>query len=62
MNAGKQAFLCRIEVPDADLARVVELRRDVVPALRALGYRSVTLDLAGLASGGFNSLLTPPSA
>jgi uncharacterized protein len=61
-HGGKQAYLCRIEVPDADLARLVALRREVVPALRALGYRSVTLDLAGLASGGFNSLLAPPSA
>ena len=58
---GKQAFLCRIEVPDADLSRLVELRATVVPALRALGYRSITLDLAGLASGGFNSLLAAPS-
>jgi uncharacterized protein len=51
------AFLCRVEVPQADLPRLLALREAVVPALTALGYRSVTLDLAGLKSGGFNALL-----
>ncbi len=49
--------LCRIEVPSADLPRLTALREQVVPALTALGYRSVTIDLAGLQSGGFNRLL-----
>lgn len=55
---GGRGHLCRIEVPDADLARVLAARADLVPALRALGYANVALDLAGFASGGFNRLLT----
>lgn len=50
-------YLCRIEVPSADLPRLTALRDQVVPVLTALGYRSVTIDLAGLQSGGFNRLL-----
>ncbi|MBA3710243.1 MAG: ATP-dependent sacrificial sulfur transferase LarE [Planctomycetes bacterium] len=54
-----RGHLCRIEVPERDLERVVAVRSALVPALRALGYLNVTLDLAGLASGGFNALLGP---
>lgn len=53
------AFLCRIEVPSADLPRLTALRDELLPVLTALGYRSVTIDLAGLQSGGFNRLLDP---
>ena len=52
-----RGFLCRIEVPPADLPRLVTLSEQVVPAIRALGYTNVTIDLAGFVSGGFNSLL-----
>jgi uncharacterized protein len=44
----------RIEVPVADLAAVVEQRAAVVEAVRAAGYRRVTLDLDGLRSGNLN--------
>ena len=56
-EAQPKGWLCRIEVPDADLPRLVELRATVVPALKRLGYANVTLDLAGFTSGGFNQLL-----
>ena len=49
--------LCRLEVPDADIPRLVELRSVLVPALKRLGYAQVTVDLAGFASGGLNKLL-----
>jgi uncharacterized protein len=52
-----RGWLCRIEVPEAELAKVLAARGTLLPALRALGYASVTLDLAGFASGGFNALL-----
>lgn len=52
-----RGWLCRIEVPEADLAQVVTQRAAIVSGIRALGYANVTLDLAGLASGGFNRLL-----
>ncbi len=44
----------RIEVDLADLAAVVERREAVVAAVKAAGYRYVTLDLEGFRSGNLN--------
>jgi uncharacterized protein len=44
----------RVEVPIEDLPRVVELREQVVDAVRSAGYRRVSLDLDGLRSGNLN--------
>lgn len=44
----------RIEVPLADMASVVEQRESVVQAVRAQGFRYVTLDLEGFRSGNLN--------
>jgi pyridinium-3,5-biscarboxylic acid mononucleotide sulfurtransferase len=55
---GGKAFLCRIEIPIADLERAVARRQDLVRDITAIGYANVALDLAGLASGAFNRLLT----
>jgi uncharacterized protein len=44
----------RIEVDVADLPNVVEQRADVVAAVRAAGYRYVTVDLEGFRSGNLN--------
>ena len=44
----------RIEVELAELARVVAEREAVVAAVRAAGYRYVTLDLEGFRSGNLN--------
>ena len=49
--------VARIEVPELDLDAVLAKRGDVVEAVRAAGYRWVTLDLDGLRSGGFNQVL-----
>lgn len=46
--------IARIEVPELDLDAVLAKRAQVVSAVTAAGYRWVTLDLAGLRSGGFN--------
>lgn len=51
----------RIEVPLADLPLVVARRDEVVAAVRAAGYRYVTLDLEGLRSGNLNAALGSPS-
>lgn len=53
--------VARIEVPLADLPRLLEpgLRGRVVAALRAAGYRFVSLDLEGLRSGSLNRALEP---
>ena len=49
--------LARIEVPLDALEDVVGRRVDVVAAVRAAGYRYVTLDLEGLRSGNLNGAL-----
>ncbi len=49
--------VARIEVPELDLDAVLAKREAVVAAVAGAGYRWVTLDLAGLRSGGFNQLL-----
>jgi uncharacterized protein len=52
--------LARLEVPLAELATVLERREAVVGAVRAAGYRYVTLDLEGLRSGNLNEALPEP--
>lgn len=49
--------LARIEVPLADLSRVLAMRVPVVEAVRAAGYQAVTVDLEGLRSGNLNERL-----
>jgi len=49
--------LARIEVPVDELEMVVARRVEVVGAVRAAGYRYVTLDLEGLRSGNLNLAL-----
>lgn len=44
----------RIEVDDAELARAVSARQEIVQGLRTAGYRYVTLDLEGFRSGNLN--------
>jgi uncharacterized protein len=52
--------VARIEVPVADLAGIAERHVEVVAAVRAAGYRRVTLDLEGLRSGNLNADLALP--
>jgi len=47
----------RLEVPVDRLADVLARRTEVVDAVRASGYRYVTLDLEGLRSGNLNQAL-----
>ncbi|HEV2105978.1 MAG TPA: ATP-dependent sacrificial sulfur transferase LarE [Candidatus Eisenbacteria bacterium] len=56
--------VARIEVPAAELARLLEpgLRARVVAGLKALGYAYVTLDLEGFRSGSLNAALASPAA
>lgn len=56
--------VARIEVELADIATVVEHRERIVTRMTNLGYRYVTLDLAGFRSGSMNEGLqsaTSPS-
>ena len=51
--------LARIEVPAHELARLIELevRGELVPAFRALGFKFVTVDLEGFRSGSLNNVI-----
>ncbi len=49
--------LARVELPLSDLEGALAAREDVVQAVRAAGYRYVTLDLEGLRSGNLNAAL-----
>jgi uncharacterized protein len=51
--------LARIEVPIEELARLAdpEIRKNLIPAFRELGFKFVTLDLEGFRSGSLNTLI-----
>jgi uncharacterized protein len=49
--------LARIELEGPDIETAVARRHDVVAAVRAAGYRYVTLDLDGFRSGNLNDAL-----
>ena len=51
--------LARIEVPIEELPRLAspEVRDELVPAFRALGFQYVTLDLEGFRSGSLNAVI-----
>lgn len=52
--------LARVEVPADQIERAAALRSEIEVALRALGWRYVTLDLSGFRSGSLNAVLGPP--
>ncbi len=62
--------VARVELEVGDLPRALERRSEVVAAVRAAGYRYVTLDLEGFRTGNLNDALgtgaargaTPPAA
>lgn len=49
--------VARIEVPSAEIARVVEHRETITKSLKAVGYSYVTVDLQGFRSGSMNETL-----
>jgi uncharacterized protein len=49
--------LARLEFAAGDIERAFGARARVVAAVRAAGYRYVTLDLEGLRSGNLNHVL-----
>ncbi len=54
--------VARIEVEPENVALVVEHRDRIVRRLKNLGYKYVTLDLAGFRSGSMNDVLTVADA
>lgn len=53
--------LARVEVPAEDFPRAAALRGEINGRLMDLGFRFVTLDLAGFKSGSLNAALAPPA-
>jgi uncharacterized protein len=53
--------LARIEVPEEEIERVVSHRERLAAELAALGFRYVTVDLAGFRSGSLNEVLVEPT-
>jgi uncharacterized protein len=53
--------VARIEVEPAEIARLVSRREQVVEALRSAGYKFVSLDLEGYATGSLNRTWKPTS-
>ena len=53
--------MARIELPADELIELCrpERREVVVAELKSLGFKFVTLDLAGFRSGGFTALVPP---
>jgi uncharacterized protein len=48
----------RIEVHDADIAKVVALRQKIAEKLKTLGFKFVSVDLQGFRSGSLNEMLS----
>ena len=53
--------VARIEVEPSEIARLVDLRSQVVAGVRAAGYGFVAVDLEGYATGSLNRTWKPPS-
>jgi uncharacterized protein len=53
--------VARIEVEPAEITRLVSEREQVVEALRSAGYKFVSLDLEGYATGSLNRTWKPTS-
>ena len=49
----------RIEVEQSDLVRAISERMAVIEAVKAAGYRYVTVDLEGFRSGNLNAGVAP---
>jgi pyridinium-3,5-biscarboxylic acid mononucleotide sulfurtransferase len=56
-----QGDVARIEVEPAEIPRLVSERERVVEALRSAGYKFVSLDLEGYATGSLNRTWKPTS-
>jgi pyridinium-3,5-biscarboxylic acid mononucleotide sulfurtransferase len=60
MRVRDHGDVARIEVPLGEVERAAALRAEIASALTELGWRYVTLDLAGFRSGSMNEVLPAP--
>jgi len=51
--------IARLELPEAELARVLPMRDQILALGKRLGFAYVALDLAGFRSGSMNEVLVP---
>jgi uncharacterized protein len=51
--------LCRIEVLERDISKLISKRVEVVGKLKRLGYNYVTVDLQGYRTGSLNEVIKP---
>jgi pyridinium-3,5-biscarboxylic acid mononucleotide sulfurtransferase len=57
VRAHASGTVARVEVPEADLARLLARRRQISDLILAAGFRFATVDLLGFRSGSMNVLL-----
>ena len=57
LDGSARGWMCRIEVPESELERLLAARAHLLPELKRIGDGSIALDLAGFASGSLNALL-----
>jgi uncharacterized protein len=50
--------LCRIEVPQSSISKLISKRSELVLKFKKIGYNYITLDLQGYRSGSMNEILT----
>ena len=51
--------LCRIEVLERDIPKLISKREEVLGKLKRLGYNYVTIDLQGYRTGSLNEVIKP---
>ncbi len=51
--------LCRIEVCVSDMKKFLKFRKNIVEALKKIGYKYITLDLEGYTTGSMNRVIKP---
>jgi len=49
--------LCRIEVPEKDIPRLINVRQSLIDKFKKLGYNYITVDLEGYRTGSLNEVI-----
>lgn len=49
--------LGKIEVAQSDLGRLIDMKNEIVPLIKAIGFKTVEIDAEGLVSGKLNRVL-----
>ena len=49
--------LCRLEVPEKEIGRLINKRQSIVDKLKKLGYNYITVDMEGYRTGSLNEVI-----